>query len=817
MTAEVAPGQKVGFCLEDTQGREANGPATGVYQNLDFCHQGNPTASSIAMGISPGWRDRYGANLAMQWVDVSDTPPGAYRLAAEIDPQNIIAEADETNNQRAFAAGETIIPGYRALPVNAGTLPGAAASSIALRSQAFGSPGARRFRIVTLPANGVLREGSTTLAVGSTVTGDTVTYTPGGGASGADGFTYAAVDSTSQFPRTPAAASVTFTVGQAPAQTTVAISGAPASLDMGTGAQLTATVLNGEAGVAWSVNGVAGGNAAVGTVSATGLYQAPAAVPPGGTVTVRATSTAAPSAYDEVQIRITNPGPPDPAPNPGTNHVANGSFEAGTSGWGTWNAALTREQAADAPAGVWVARVARTGGTSFTLDDSPMSVTSAQAASAYTGRAFARAGSASSVGKGVRVYLRERAASGAVVRTVYGPVVTLTNAFQPITAELTARSAGNQIEIYIGQLGATTGDAFLVDGISLTNGQGGPPVNEPPTASFGANTLNPHVGQEVVFADHSTDQDGSVAARAWDTDGDGQFDDGTATTATATYAVAGQVTVRLRVTDNAGATATAARTVTVTAQPPANEPPSASFTAAPADPRVGEDVTFTDTSTDADGSITAREWDLDADGLFDDGTGATATRAFPDATPVTVRLRVTDDAGATTIAARTVAATTGPAPGGPNLVVNGSFEASVAGWTTWQASLLREQVPGSPAGAWAVKVTRTAGTSFTIDDSPTSVVSVPASVPYRATAAVRAATASAIGKPVQIFLRERTASGAVVRNVAGPAVPLTTAFQTVTAELTPAVGNQVEIYLGQKSAVAGDAFHVDDVQLRAVG
>lgn len=44
--------------------------------------------------------------------------------------------------------------------------------------------------------------------------------------------------------------------------------------------------------VAWSVNGVANGNSTVGTVSASGLYTAPAAVPSAATVTVTATSAA---------------------------------------------------------------------------------------------------------------------------------------------------------------------------------------------------------------------------------------------------------------------------------------------------------------------------------------------------------------------------------------------------------------------------------------------------------------------------------------------------------------------------------------------
>ena len=44
-------------------------------------------------------------------------------------------------------------------------------------------------------------------------------------------------------------------------------------------------------GVTWSVNGMAGGNATVGTITTGGLYTAPASVPTQNVVTVKATST----------------------------------------------------------------------------------------------------------------------------------------------------------------------------------------------------------------------------------------------------------------------------------------------------------------------------------------------------------------------------------------------------------------------------------------------------------------------------------------------------------------------------------------------
>src|SRR5262249_11317492 len=80
----------------------------------------------------------------------------------------------------------------------------------------------------------------------------------------------------------------------------------------------------------------------------------------------------------------------------------------------------------------------------------------------------------------------------------------------------------------------------------------------------------------------------------------------------------------------------------------ATDPPVASFTANPGGSvPTGTRVEFTSTATDPDGTIASRAWDLDGDGVFTDGAGATAARTF--ATPGTyvVRHRVTDNDGST--------------------------------------------------------------------------------------------------------------------------------------------------------------------------
>lgn len=176
-----------------------------------------------------------------------------------------------------------------------------------------------------------------------------------------------------------------------------------------------------------------------------------------------------------------------------------------------------------------------------------------------------------------------------------------------------------------------------------------PPPNSAPAASFDFAPANPATNETVTFTSRSSDADGTIAGTAWDLDNDGQYDDATGTSASRQFATAGTYTVGLRVTDDDGATASASRSLTV-----GNQAPTASFTWSPSAPLRREVVTFSSTSADSDGTVTGQTWDLDNDGQFDDGSGAKATRSFPNPGSYTVRLRAVDNAGAATVASRVV-------------------------------------------------------------------------------------------------------------------------------------------------------------------
>jgi len=310
-SVEVAPSQKVGFCLADSAHVDAIGPSTGVYSQsvnspLEFCMRGKPEAPQVLMGVSPGWRDTYGSNVAFQWVDVSDVRPGTYWLAASSDPNDAIVESSETNNGVAFAASSTVIPGFIAQPVNVTGVAVGQPTQVTLTSESVGVGTAPKFKIVSGPARGTLSQ-----EVGQPFDGPQVTYTPSSGFSGSDTFTYVAYDANSEFPRTPPVAAVTLTGSVA--VPTVSISGVPASMLAGTSVQLTATVTPQPSTVQWRVNGVLGGTTATGTITTGGLYTAPATPPPGESVTIRATSV---NASSEVTIRIEPLSAPAPAPAP---------------------------------------------------------------------------------------------------------------------------------------------------------------------------------------------------------------------------------------------------------------------------------------------------------------------------------------------------------------------------------------------------------------------------------------------------------------------------------------------------------------------
>ena len=300
-TAEVAPAQKVGFCLDDSEHVESSvGPPSKVYADTvppyrQFCQQGKPAATSVFEGVSAGWRDLYSASLAFQWVDASDVLPGEYWLREEVNPEHTITE-EGTGSKIAYATERTVIPGYNAIAQTRST-EFEQPINLIFASKKSGEPeAAPQYQIEETPKHGTLAQ----------IEGNKTVYTPTAGFSGSDSFTFSAHDPNSSFPLHPAVATVAISVKGAPS---VAIEGAPSSMIAGTSVKLAATVNNDAPEVTWSAD--------AGTIARDGLYEAPSSPPSAGTVTITAES--AKGAIDKrtitiLPVPVAKPAPEAPPP-----------------------------------------------------------------------------------------------------------------------------------------------------------------------------------------------------------------------------------------------------------------------------------------------------------------------------------------------------------------------------------------------------------------------------------------------------------------------------------------------------------------------
>jgi PKD repeat protein len=183
--------------------------------------------------------------------------------------------------------------------------------------------------------------------------------------------------------------------------------------------------------------------------------------------------------------------------------------------------------------------------------------------------------------------------------------------------------------------------------------------NRPPVAGFNMSAAEVDTGAPVQFTSTSTDPDGTISDYAWDFNNDGTTD-ATGATASHSFDANGTSTVRLTVTDDEGVSRSTTHDVKVN-----NRPPAPAFSFSPASPVDGDTVTFTSSSTDPDGTIAQQSWDLNGDGVYNDGSGPTAQRTFATPGSYTVALSVTDDDGATRTAFTTVEVAARPVPPPP--------------------------------------------------------------------------------------------------------------------------------------------------------
>jgi extracellular elastinolytic metalloproteinase len=179
-------------------------------------------------------------------------------------------------------------------------------------------------------------------------------------------------------------------------------------------------------------------------------------------------------------------------------------------------------------------------------------------------------------------------------------------------------------------------------------------LGELPTASIStpSDGLTVNQGDNISFTGTANDpDDGNLTAKIfWVSDRDGEFGRGSSVSTSSLSAGTHEITAS--VTDSAGNSSSETILVTVNSTSPDNQPPQASFDVV----TDGLTATFTDTSTDPDGSIVAWAWDFDTDANLpgDSSSQQNPSFTYPAAGLYNVQLTVTDNEGATRVTTRTV-------------------------------------------------------------------------------------------------------------------------------------------------------------------
>ncbi|MBD3343767.1 MAG: PKD domain-containing protein, partial [Chitinivibrionales bacterium] len=197
-----------------------------------------------------------------------------------------------------------------------------------------------------------------------------------------------------------------------------------------------------------------------------------------------------------------------------------------------------------------------------------------------------------------------------------------------------------------------------------------PPTNNPPSANFTADPASGEAPLDVtVDASGSSDPDGDNLSYTWDF-GDGVSSSGM--TAGHTYTTAGNYTITLTVSDGNGGSDQATTAISVSSQP-ANNAPSASFTAMPTSGEAPLAVSVDASgSTDPDGDALSYSWNF-GDGVS--SSGPTASHTYTSAGNYTITLTVNDGNGGSDQATEAIAVST--PSGGGTVTLNPEADASI--------------------------------------------------------------------------------------------------------------------------------------------
>jgi PKD repeat protein len=250
-------------------------------------------------------------------------------------------------------------------------------------------------------------------------------------------------------------------------------------------------------------------------------------------------------------------------------------------------------------------------------------------------------------------------------------------------------------------------------------------------ASFKVDPRYPASADTVTFQSTSAAWgDGNhIVSYEWDLDGNGSFETSGPATVSRSYPSPRSFEVRLRVTDASqpAQSDVATRRITI-----ANRAPVASFRWSPTVPRANEPVAFTSTATDADGRVVEQYWDLDGNGKFDNGGGATALRSFAAPGTYLVGLRVVDNDGSSSMVSLPISVAPGPSTAVPTIVnqqtglrlMNPFPIVRIAGRFTSGGTRIKLLVVDAPRGAKVSIRCRGGGCPFKKQVRPAALVRV---------------------------------------------------------------------------------------------
>ena len=158
---------------------------------------------------------------------------------------------------------------------------------------------------------------------------------------------------------------------------------------------------------------------------------------------------------------------------PAGNLTENPSFEQDRAGWESNASHLSRMRVPDAPNGHYVVRVsAQHPSGAYAIDDHPDTVAHSIAGRLYVAEAWVQ-GTAETDGKRVCLSLREKVGPNKAYIANGGVTMSAAN-YRKIRVAYVAKGTGHPVDVHIFGPAASrgTGDAFLADAISITQGSG---------------------------------------------------------------------------------------------------------------------------------------------------------------------------------------------------------------------------------------------------------------------------------------------------------------------------------------------------------